>query len=426
MNCDDTYYIVGIGSNNYGADYYLYQGPKSATPYVRKGLVPLISAYAPDGGGGNSITMTPIWHTKNPNRLFVMKCREIQRTQGRQLYIIDINPSTGAMTPALVHTFDKDPNMAKWFQSGSENYITWEEYGEPSMDMKIWAFNVKTYTQGMVACATYRLDESVYPPTLTQIAYTEDSTKLDRSGNNKGLYGVSPKGTSLIHRCPAPVGGTYYGVFDIYFNWKYRFHAGHFDIGLDAEGREVAAGIVQGDQHGEDYFAWLDLEDGTMYGAVLNDYTTGVGTHNSCHTWNKPGWMYINSYQTQGRWGTDQIFAVEMNRVKALFKIPWDPGRFTHGNIQYLNPSQPCRVFRIAHHHIYTVPGNYTNQAHGGISLSGNYFIYWGSWEVDEFPNNEVYMVALPPTWYQDLKGNIQSKSDITPPSIPTGIKIIK
>ena len=452
-NCDDTYLI--FHTHNTGS-YYIYYGPEypdQTKRFKAKQIVAPLSNVT-EAGGYNGYwsfsNQAPHWDNTNPNRLYFLAAPSAQgRFQGPKMYYYDVSVGGNG---TILHDFSRDANISKywvgWIPNGSSTdfyYIDWEEYNEPSADQKIWSITVYHAYAGnthIVAVCTYQLDKNNHTDspggTLTQIACSTNANQI-AIGDPKSQNTVSPDGTHVAIRRD----GLTVTVFDKYLNKDGGSGWAHADTAIDADGNSVFAGVNLGPIKldvstnqgytalSKDFHGWYDYNNHTTYAANTNSC---VGEY-SGHAYSKPGWVVVGgylvlypSYPTL-EWQDYSIYAIELRRSGALWSYVYNSNA---ADVSYPNgnpPANPCRIWRIAHHHAY-FGGNYNAIPQASFSPSGKYIYYVANWTVaGESPTDtnrtDIYQVTLPSTWWEDLKGN-KYKSDTTPPTIPTGLKILK
>ena len=413
-NCDDTYIFAKTSSPS--GDYIIYQGPNNSSPYTYVQIIKPISVCS--SPVGEDVDQTPHWDKSNPDKLYILKGKYTQITiDGPKLYSYSV--STGKL--ALIHNFTNEPGINKFFTGansvpvagGYGHYIDWQEYNDHEKNQRYWAFAIYNYNNNgaqLNAALIYDMQ------TNSVVSWTEDPNKICIN-TNKGLCEMSPGGQYLIANS---IDLSHVNIMDRSFNviWRNVLVAGHCDTGIDAEGRDILWGESF---DGGDWITMFDLADGTLYGIAPRVCNTTPGAyqcatvHYSGHNFSKPGWGLVSVDDSVGVWGDRQLFMLELDRRKAYWRIPW------MGSKQNINPSSANRIWRLCQTH--SSGTTYAEQSQATISSSGLYVYYHARWEVSS-SNIDVYQVTLPPTWYQDLKGNIQP--DITPPAKPTGLKILK
>ena len=175
---------------------------------------------------------------------------------------------------------------------------------------------------------------------------------------------------------------------------------GHVDVGFDDEGREVAVwvGPYYGPTGYTNYGYWVcmaDLETGTIqWLAPAGDsvYHVNGGPHD------KRGWAVISNYNpTITNWANQNVFMVELTR-----RIP-KPDWNNH-----------ARVWRLTHTH--SERGGYIDDAFAKANKKGSKVWFGSNWGLAYSKGGQynLYQINLPPTWYQDLMGNLPPTASIS------------
>jgi hypothetical protein len=384
-NADGSYLLL----RGQGANWYLYDG--TTFEMVRE-----LSFLQGESG--------PYWDNNDPDILYFHWGHYAQfRIYGPQF--LKYSVSTDTIT--LVHDFTNDfpefftgDNAVPCGSGCYGHYIFKEDYNEPSWNCSYWAFWIKELRAeygGMPQIrAGFVYDKQT--DSIIGIRYPPDITSA-----NKGDFTVSPYGNYVVARRESN-DGTCINVWDMTLSniVSSTCNGGHSDWAIDVDGNEVK--VWQDTQY--DNYGMYDVKTGVRYGLLFacggSPYCPGI--HLSANNYQTPGWAAISTYAPNGMWSDSQLFMIELDRNKAIWKL--EPGQ----SREMLSPSEDARVWRLAHSH--SVGSAYWAQPHATIDHDGKY-IYWGSnWDSDG-DTIETYMIELPETWYQDLSGPIQNCSEL-------------
>jgi len=265
-----------------------------------------------------------------------------------------------------------------------------EEEGTQSDDNRYWPFTIKCYDPSR---KEKKLD-SWYQ--AAQVLFDLEQNKIVAvlpAGNPNFKHAnavmVSPLGNYLIIGAPPGF------VYDR--NWRFLYRAethGHYDLALDAEGREVivTAGRYYGPNGLKDMGDWvkmIDLETGkTQWLAPLDNSLF----HVSGNCTEKPGWAVVSTYYPSNfrqstKWSDDSIIMYELTR-----RIP-KPDMTHH-----------ARVWRLAHTHM--VRDSYGDDPFAKINRKGTKIWFGSGWGAP-YKNGQydVFQIDLPPNWFIDMRG---------------------
>lgn len=404
-NADGSYLIL----RGTGAFWYLYDLKTLQLIRQPNGFKQLfgIAGY----GSSGQDEYSPYWDASDPNILYHQDGVYSQYGNGPKFYKYDVRTKKDT----LVHDFAPDFPQFAWAKQAygkwTGPYIFKEDYNEPDKNTRYWPFWIKEHLGG----GTHYIRAAfIYDRVLDKVIGT--LYPPDVVSSNKGLFTVSASGKYVLVATKEGI-----AVYDVTLTKKKPFKlyaGGHADLGVDSKGNDVL--VFQDTQR--DYFAMYDIETGVRF-AILKACGTGApgksycpGMHMSGNNYKKPGWALISTYASNGQWSDDQLFMLELNPDKGVWKI--DP---RHPNA-VIPLSQSPRVWRLAHTH--SVGPSYWAQAFATIDQDGQY-VYWGSNWNDTNTPLETYMLSLPSSWYSDLASN-SPRGDITPPRSTTGLKIIK
>jgi hypothetical protein len=155
---------------------------------------------------------------------------------------------------------------------------------------------------------------------------------------------------------------------------------GHYDVVLDAEGREV----IMFEGIDDDTISMLDLATGSVTPFWPIDYQhTSLGTHYSGCAFDRPGWVLISTYDPVPgayTWMEDQVFAVE------------------------LKPDG--RVVRLAHTHSVVdeeQEKDYWAEPQASVNQDFTRIVFTTNWGRSGTEEVEMYMIELPSDWPEQL-----------------------
>ncbi len=156
---------------------------------------------------------------------------------------------------------------------------------------------------------------------------------------------------------------------------------GHYDVALDAEGREV---LVYQDID-SDHISLLDLESGAVTPLWPIDFShTPIGFHFSGRAFRRPGWALVSTYSggypTPFTWMDDQVLAVELRAGGRVVRLAQ-----THS-----------RVDEEQEHDYWAEPHASANADFTRVLFTSN----WGRSGTEEV---EMYMLELPADWSETL-----------------------
>jgi hypothetical protein len=151
---------------------------------------------------------------------------------------------------------------------------------------------------------------------------------------------------------------------------------GHYDVALDAEGREV---IIFQDID-QDNISLLDLATGTVTALWPIDFShTAIGLHFSGRAFGRPGWALVSTHDGDPdayTWMDDQLFALELR-----------PGG---------------RVFRLAHTHSLVDENqehDYWAEPHASVNQDFARIVFTSNWGRSGTGEVEMFLIDLPPDW---------------------------
>lgn len=156
---------------------------------------------------------------------------------------------------------------------------------------------------------------------------------------------------------------------------------GHYDLALDARGREV---IVYQDID-DDEIAMIDLASGEKTRLWPIDFShSAIGFHFSGQATRRPGWVLVSTHDDSAAsytWMDDQVFAIE------------------------LRPSG--RVARLAHTRSLVNPRmehDYWAEPHATVNRDFTRVLFTTNWGLSGSEQVETMLIELPPNWPDQLQ----------------------
>jgi hypothetical protein len=274
----------------------------------------------------------------------------------------------------LVHEFAAD-------LPGQELAAVWTRYeGRPSADGRLW---------GLMA-------EDGDWETVAFLVYDREADRVVARRDMRGVPGVED---GIDHVTISPLGRYFLASFDrscregelgqdsqpcglmVYDSSLQHGRGllriiGHYDVALDAEGREVV--IFQ--DIDQDYIALLDLGSGAVTPLWPIDFShTGIGLHFSGCAFGRPGWALVSTHDGDPgayTWMDDQVFAVELRAGG--------------------------RVVRLAHTHSLVDEDqehDYWAEPHASVDPSFTRVVFTSNWGRSGSGEVEMYLIELPADW---------------------------
>ena len=312
----------------------------------------------------------PRWDAANPHLLYY--------NDGTRL--MAYNVQTKAQTVA--HDFAVD-------FPGQSLAAVWSKFeGTPSMDGRYWGFMAEDENWVTVAFLIYDMVED-------RVIAKRDMRGVPGVDAVDNAY-ISPLGNYFIadfsdYYCERGQLGTDaqpcgYMVYDRSLQNRRGLlrTAGHMDLALDAQGREV---VVYQDLD-TDNISMVDLASGAVTPLWPIDFShTALGLHISGNAYERPGWGVVSTYngaQPSATWMDDSIFAVELK---------------ANG-----------RVVRLAHTHSVfkeePVPygeKDYWAEPHASVNQDFTRVLFTSNWGRTGTEEVDMYMIQLPADWIEGL-----------------------
>jgi hypothetical protein len=308
----------------------------------------------------------PRWDASDPDLLYY--------SEETRLMAYD----AGSEEQRLVHEFAAD-------LPGQSLAAVWtKNEGSPSADGRYWGFMAEDQDWVTVALLIYDLqtDRVIAKRDMRGVAGTES---IDNA------Y-ISPLGNFFIadfsdHYCEPgqlgtdaePCGPMVYDR-DLENGRGLLRIAGHGDVALDAQGREV---MVYQDVD-TDNISMVDLASGTVTPLWPIDFShTSIGLHISGRAFNRPGWALVSTHDGDPAaytWMDDQVFAIEL-----------EPGG---------------RVVRLAHTHSLVDESqehDYWAEPHASVNPDFTQVVFTTNWGRSGTEEVEMFLISLPPDWIEGL-----------------------
>jgi len=308
----------------------------------------------------------PRWDAREPHRIYY--------TEETRLMAYDVQSGRAS----LVHDFAGD-------LPGQSLAAVWTRYeGRPSMDTLTWGLLAEDRDWRPVAFLVYDL--------AADRVTVRDVRSLPGIEDDVDHVTISPLGTyflaSFDRYCePGQLGddGHPCGLM-VYDRGLARGRgllriAGHYDVALDTEGREV---VVFQDIDG-DQIAMLDLESGAITPLWPIDFShSPIGLHFSGLAYNRPGWALVSTYSggypEAFTWMDDEVFVVELRAGGRVVRL-------AHTR---------SRVDQEQEHDYWAEPQATTNRNLTRLLFTTN----WGRSGTDQV---ETYLISLPADWTANL-----------------------
>jgi hypothetical protein len=307
--------------------------------------------------------MEPRWDAVNPNLIYYTDLDEKR--------LMSYNVQTAAET--VVHDFDAD------FPGQSLVAVWTRDEGRPSRDRRYWGLMAQDADWNPVAFLVYdRQTDQVTIRDMRGVPGVEED--VDH-------VTISPLGTYLLasfdRYCEPgelgddahPCGLMVYGR-DLTNGRCLLRTIGHYDVALDAQGREV---VIYQDID-TDHISMLDLETGAVTALWEIDFShTAIGLHFSGLAYDRPGWALVSTHDVDPAtytWMDDQAFAVELE--------------------------SGGRVVRLAHTHSVVndeLGLDYWAEPHASVNHDFTRVVFTTDWGRTGTGAVEMFMVALPPDW---------------------------
>jgi hypothetical protein len=322
----------------------------------------LYDAHTLEPLGELPLGVEPRWDAADPDRLYFSD----------ETRLMAYNVRSGEQT--LVHEFADDlPNQAL--------AAVWTRYeGRPSADSRYW---------GLMA-------EDEEWETIAFLVYDRESDQVIAS---RDIHDVPAVAEGIDHVTISPLGDYFIASFDHYCehgqlgddthpcglmvydrnlaNGRSLLRiVGHYDVALDAEGREV---IIFQDID-QDNISLLDLASGTVTPLWPIDFAhTAIGLHFSGCAFRRPGWALVSTHDGDAgayTWMDDQVFAVELKAGG--------------------------RVFRLAHTHSLVDEDqehDYWAEPHASVNQDFTRIVFTSNWGRSGTGEVEMFLGDLPPDW---------------------------
>ncbi len=309
------------------------------------------------------IGLEPRWDAVDPLMLYY--------SDGTRLMAHDV--AAGQST--LVHDFAAD------FPGQNLTAVWTAQEGRPSRDTQTWGLMAEDENWLPVAFVVYnRLSDEVRVRDMRGVPGMEDD--IDH-------VTISPLGTyflaSFDRYCEAgaelgddahPCGLMVYDR-DLTGGRGLLRIIGHYDVALDADGREVV--VYQ--SLDTDEIAMLDLESRAITPLSAIDFShTPIGFHFSGLAYDKPGWALVSTYSggypDAYTWMDDQLFAVELKAGG--------------------------RIVRLAHTHSLVdqeQEHDYWAEPHASVNHDFSRVLFTSNWGRSGSEGVEMYFLEVPPGW---------------------------
>jgi hypothetical protein len=304
----------------------------------------------------------PRWDASNPDLLYYSE----------ETRLMAYDAGTGEQI--LVHDFAAD-------FPGQSMAAVWTRYeGSPSLDGRYWGLMAEDQDWLTVAFLVYdRVEDRV-----VAVRDLRDLPDIDREIDS---VTISPLGDYFVaffddYCQPGQLGDDASPCGLMVYDRELKNGrgllriAGHSDLALDAEGREV---LVFQDID-TDSISILDLATGVVTPLWPIDFShTAIGLHFSGRGFQRPGWALVSTHDgdpASYTWMDDQVFAVE------------------------LKPSG--RVVRLAHTHSLVDESqehDYWAEPHASVNQDFTRVLFTSNWGRSGTGEVDMFLIDLPPDW---------------------------
>jgi hypothetical protein len=304
----------------------------------------------------------PRWDAENPDLLYY----------NEETRLMAYDAGSGEQT--LVHDFAAD-------FPGQSLAAVWTRYeGSPSLDGRYWGLMAEDQDWLTVAFLVYdRVEDRVVAVRdvrgLPDIDREIDSVTVSPLGDNFVAFFDDYCQPGQLGDDASPCGLMVYDR-DLKNGRSLLRIAGHSDLALDAEGREVA--VFQ--DIDTDNISMLDLASGEVTPLWPIDFShTTIGLHISGRAFDRPGWALISTHDgdpASYTWMDDQVFAME------------------------LKPNG--RVVRLAHTHSLVDESqehDYWAEPHGSVNQDFTRVLFTSNWGRSGTEEVEMFLIQVPPDW---------------------------
>jgi hypothetical protein len=313
------------------------------------------------------VVVEPRWDPVDPHRIYYSDADERR--------LMAYNVQTTALTE--VHDFDAD-------FPGQNVVAVWTGHeGRPSRDRRYWGLMAEDDDWIPVAFLVYdRQTDAVTIRDMRGVAEIEDD--VDH-------VTISPLGNyflaSFDQDCvpgelgddTSPCGLMVYDR-DLTNGRGLLRVIGHYDVALDAQGREV---VIYQDID-TDHISMLDLGTGVVTALWQIDFShTAIGLHFAGLAYDRPGWALVSTHDDESTtytWMDDQVFAVELR--------------------------SGGRVIRLAHTHSLVnddLELDYWAEPHATVNSDMTRVLFTTNWGRSGTGEVEMFMIALPSNWLDRL-----------------------
>jgi dipeptidyl aminopeptidase/acylaminoacyl peptidase len=309
------------------------------------------------------------WHPSKPNVLYYL--------WGTQLRVRDLTgPCKAIKDDEIIHDFKEEFPEA--------TYIGVKTKGTPSVDGRYWSLGISI----QISRRSKGFNKALF------YDIKEDKVLWAVECNNPKWLGTSMSGDYMIIAGSLP--GREKGVWalkreDSTKVVKLAPRITHSDLAINCNGNEVY--VYENSIN--DYIEMTELATGKTTKLIsyvhettwkeLFDARIG-GQHISGNSWQTPGWVLVSTYAKSPRDPNTKCWKRQVNYMLELKENP--------------------RIWRVCHNR--SVQGGYFAQAFATINAKGTR-AYWGSNWGDPQGRIEVYMLALPKNWHEDLMGKKKS-----------------
>ncbi|MBI2968790.1 MAG: hypothetical protein HYY40_13400 [Bacteroidetes bacterium] len=213
---------------------------------------------------------------------------------------------------------------------------------------------------------------------------------------------ISPLGNYVVVDYANEITGQFNGVevYDRQFNfiWQKPLGAGHSDLGLDSDGTEVLIMDIYDADSNMTFFKKFHLSDGSE--TVLLGISPLFDQHESCRNMDRPGWVYISTFDYVGRltddsasWlpFEDEVFALKMNGSGTVQRI-------AHHHSRRYSPLTPNSDSSV-----------YFSEPHATVNNNGTRILFGSNWRenMEQDTSVDAYIVDISNMLTSDKKSEM-------------------
>lgn len=215
------------------------------------------------------------------------------------------------------------------------------------------------------------IDFFVYDALLDSLVSTRNVSNLVTSFD---WISVSPLGNFVVVDYADGTIGAYHGleVYDRQLNllWQKPLGAGHSDLGLDFNGKEVLVMDVYDPDSNLTYIKKFGLQDSSV--TTLLGISAEFDMHESCRSMSRPGWVYVSTFDYIARLTDDSLLWLPFEDEVFALKMDGsgDVQRFAHHHSRRFSPTTPNPDSSI-----------YYAEPHATVNHNGTRILFGSNWK---------------------------------------------